>query len=88
MIIRDFPWSAQGNTSIIFPILKDHLLEEIERGLIEVLPCPFPGGTDRDMRHLIQDSRYTKQHSTQGPSKMKVFRATAKPACLFTLLDL
>lgn len=73
---------------IIFPIFKDDLLEEIDRGLIEVLPCPFPGGTDRGIRHLVQDSRCPKQHSKPEPSEMKIFPATAKPACLLTVLDL
>jgi len=68
--------------------LEDDLLEEIKRGLIEVLICPFPGGTDRGIRHLIQDSRCPKQHSKQGPSEMKVFRATAKPASSLTILEL
>jgi hypothetical protein len=60
MIVKDFPWSAQRNTSDYFPNLEDYLLEEIERGLIEVLPCPFLEGTDRGIRRLIQDSQCPK----------------------------
>jgi hypothetical protein len=48
---------------IIFSILNDDVLEERDCGVIEALPRPFPGGTDRVMRHLIRDGRYPKQHS-------------------------
>lgn len=88
MIVTTFRGLHNEIFLTIFPIFKYYLFEEIDCGLIEVLPCPFPGGTERGIRYLIQDSRCPKQHSKQGPSEMIVCPATAKPTCLLTILYL
>ena len=87
MIVTNFRGLHKEILLIIFPIFKDDLLEEIDRDLIEVLPGPFPAGIEIGISYLIQDSRCPEQHSKQGPSEMKICPATAKPACLLTILD-
>jgi len=50
MIVTTFLGVQNEILLIIFPIFKDDFIEEIDRVLIEVLPCSFPRGTESGFR--------------------------------------